>query len=776
MKLTADWRLVAAVGGAAGMALSPFLDPGGSWPIALLAAVLATVIFVRRGRLVGVGLILSGLATAVAGLLVGAARVDSIDGGALREAPGPVALSGFVTSLPSQSRGTFRFDLETGSGRVLVETSSPRADTLLPGRGVLVRGSLQEAPDWMASDLKRRGIEMIVRAGRISPDGRRRGGLAGLIDRMRDNALRALSIAVPRRESALSRGFVLGDDSDVDGRTTEDFRRSGLSHLLAVSGQNVVLLALLAVPFLALLGIGPRGRLAGIAGLILIYVPLAGGGPSIQRAGVMGLAGLAALAATRAPSRLYALALAALVTLALNPRATSDVGWQLSFAAVVGIMLMARPLHRRLAPMIGDEGWRRSLCEGAAVTIAATVATAPLIAFHFERLPVATLAANLAAMPAVAPAMWLGMVGIAVGQVSPVLAAPFNLAGSVFLAWIAQVAEWFGRPAWAVVEADPGSPFVLVLVSLVLALATLAVFRLWRVSPNPVRAGSWLPAALVVLLGLIVLLPGILGTGRRHLDQPPEGGARVEVLDVGQGDAILLRPSDADPILIDGGPPDGDLTGALESAGVDHLAAVLVTHPDLDHYGGLLDLFGTVPADRLLFDKAPPELLALARRSGARFLRVSQGERFKDGDIRIEILWPPAEDPAAAGAEIGPTSYGSSPTNLRSIVALFEWRDFRMLLTGDAEAETVPMEPGPIDVLKVSHHGSEDSGLPQLLEESRPRLAIISVGKDNRYGHPVPDILNELSGDGIPTLRTDEDGTVSVVLGDGPGYRVETGQ
>lgn len=772
MRPAADWRLAAAIGGAAGLAASPFLDPGGGWLKPLGATVLIVVLFSRGGRLDGTGLILAAVAAAIAGLMIGGARLEAIEAGALRQEPGPVSTSGFVLTLPSESKGTTRFDLGTDGGRVLVETALP-AGSLRPGEGLTVRGDLEPAPDWMATDLERRGIVMVLRADELNPDGRRRGGLAGIVDRLRNNALEALAVAVPPREAALSRGFVLGDESGIDERTAEDFRNSGLSHLLAVSGQNVVLLALLAIPFLALLGVGPRGRLAAIAGLILIYIPLAGAGPSIQRAGVMGLAGLVAMAATRAPSRAYALALAALITLGLNPRATGDIGWQLSFAAVIGIMLVTRPLQARLEPLLGDQGWRRSLAEAVAVTLAATIATAPLIAFHFERLPVGTLIANLAAMPAVAPAMWSGMIAVGVGQASPALAAPFNLAGSLFLGWIAQIAEWFGRPAWVVVEVSVGGPAGLVAISLLLVLGLFATLRFWRVSPAPVRPVRWLPAAGLLLIALILLLPGLVGGGRRHLGEPPAGGARAEVLDVGQGDAILIRPADADPILIDGGPPGGDIIGALDSAGVDHLAAALLTHPDLDHYGGLLDVFGQVEVDRLLYDRAPPDLVSLARRSGADLDRVSEGEEVNDGDVSLEILWPPAESGIPGQSASG--SSGKTETNLRSIVALLEWRNFRMLLTGDAEAESVPMHPGPIDVLKVSHHGSEDGGLPGLLDESSPRLAVISVGADNRYGHPVPEVLNDLAGDVVETLRTDQAGTVSIVLGGGSGYRVETG-
>ena len=151
---------------------------------------------------------------------------------------------------------------------------------------------------------------------------------------------------MPAREAALARGFVLGEDEGIDAGTNEDFRRSGLSHLLAVSGENVTLLGLLAMPLLGAFGIPLRERLLWVLGLIAVYVPLAGSGASIQRAAVMGAAGLLATLAGRRASRLYALALALGVTLAIDPGVAGDVGWQLSFAAVLGILLLARPLRR----------------------------------------------------------------------------------------------------------------------------------------------------------------------------------------------------------------------------------------------------------------------------------------------------------------------------------------------------------------------------------------------------------------------------------------------
>ena len=285
---------------------------------------------------------------------------------------------------------------------------------------------------------------------------------------IRERSEQGLGRAMPAREAALARGFVLGADEGIDAETKEDFRRAGLSHLLAVSGQNVTLLALLAMPLLAALGIPLRDRLFWILALIVVYVPLAGAGPSIQRAAVMGVAGLVATLAGRRASRLYALALALIVTLAIDPGIAAEVGWQLSFAAVAGIFILAGPIREAIAERIGRGSLRRALAEGAAVTVAATLATAPLIAFHFETLSTTTLAANLLAMPAVAPAMWLGMASAAAAQVPGLPLELLNVPNAVLLAYIAQVASWCAAPEWAEVHVslDGGG--------LAIAYATLA--------------------------------------------------------------------------------------------------------------------------------------------------------------------------------------------------------------------------------------------------------------------------------------------------------------
>ncbi|HMB54049.1 MAG TPA: ComEC/Rec2 family competence protein, partial [Thermoanaerobaculia bacterium] len=457
---------------------------------------------------------------------------------------------------------------------------------------------------------------------------------------------------------------------------------------------------------------------------------------------------------------------AALVTLAIDPGIGADVGWQLSFAAVLGILLLAAPLRDRLLASFGARGAGRALADGAALTVAATIATAPLIVFHFEAVSTLTLVANLLALPAVAPAMWLGMLAAAAGQVPGAPVEALNALNAPLLAYIAQVAAWCGRPGWAYPEVHVG-PLGLLGAYIALAVATGVVALLGRrvcnhnrpATPNAVSI-RLLVGLAAVAVALVLLLPGSGGA------EAPPAGLRISVLDVGQGDAILLQPAGADPVLVDTGPPGAHLARELREAGVDRLGAVVITHDQSDHAGGLSEALVAVPVGRVMYAAASRRLLAKAQAAGVPARRLAVGDGLRAGRLRLAALWPPPElldSPVAA----------EDPNRL-AIVLLARWGRFSMLLTADAEAEATPLDPGPVDVLKVAHHGSEDAGLGLLLDRTRPRLAVISVGEDNPFGHPTPATLKTLAGHRVRTLRTDRDGTI--VLDVAPrSLRVSTG-
>ncbi len=756
----AGWRSWAGAGIAAGLAASPAarLAERDAWTFVALgvAGLAALVAFAPRGRFNSTGwLVLLGLCGAVGGWGTGALRLAAIDSGAYEGlAGGRVSLRGTVLATPHRANGTVTARVATGDGRILVEADEPIPDLPI-GREVEARGRIRAPKPWEQSYLARYGIARVLHAERLDLTGARRHGLLGAIDAVRDRSVAALGQGTTPAAAALLRGFVLGEDDRIDPATVSDFRRSGLAHLLAVSGENVALLGLLAAPILALAGVPYRPRIWCLLALVGLYVMVTGAGPSIQRAGAMGAAGLLAMLAGRPRSRWHIVLLAAVATLAANPRSTGDPGWQLSFAAVIGIMFGAAPIRDALLPSPGRQAGivRRVLAEGAGVTVAATLATAPLIAVAFENLSMTSLPANLLALPAVAPVMWLGMLNAALGQIPHFPVAPTNAIAAALAGYIAQVAHWLGSPKWAQFDVPPLSLAALAGVYAMLVLAAVSVVgahrRRRRLAP---RRGPILAVSL--LLALLVAV-GTRSAAAPLRPDAPSPRLRVTVLDVGQGDAILLDPSPGAPVLVDGGPPGDDLEQELTAAGVSGLAAAVVTHDQSDHAGGVEELLGAFPVRRLVYGVPSTRIVREARAAGAERLQVAAGSELDSGALRVQVIWPPRE------LERGETARSADPNTL-AIVAVARWHRFSMLLSADAEAEAVPLDPGPVDVLKVAHHGSEDDGLEALLDRTTPRLAVISVGEGNPFGHPTPRTLRTLAGHHVPVMRTDRDGSIEV--------------
>ena len=657
------------------------------------------------------------------------------------------------------------------------------------------RGSAEPAFDFVAY-LRRRGVVGELLLDRAALAGGRRGGLTGVLDRMRQRAERAVAAGLPAPEAALARGMVLGQDERIDESTRQDWRDSGLAHLLAVSGQNVMLLVALALPLLALVRLGPFARGAALLGLIALYVPLAGAGPSLQRAGIMGAAGIAAVMLSRPASQWYALFLAAAATLALNPRASEDPGWQLSFAAVAGILTIGRPLGGLLA-RAGCELLRdpnrpvpralvRGLADGLAITLAATVATAPLVAFHFDSVPLAGLPANLLALPAVAPAMWLGMVKAALGLAGAILPPADALAGALGpltrlpLAYLERIAERCADLPGGRLTLPLRSPGA---VAVAYALLAAAAGRLHsvagsegggerRLSPGfAERAASWRRAPRGLRLGVAVIAVASLGLASASgLGSPsPPGDLTVRFLDVGQGDATLVQHPDGTAVLFDGGPPEGGVTRLLRRAGVKRLTAVVATHASRDHHGGLRDVLARHRVDLLVDggdgarDPAFAAVLAEAARRGVRRVAAVAPMTLRLGGLVIRVLSPPPRPPGPAPEDPNP----------RAVVAVVSSGAFDLLLSADAESEALlPLDLPDIEAMKVPHHGSADPGLASMLERLRPQFAAIEVGP-NTYGHPSPSTLSTLKHAGVTTYRTDRDGTVTLTVRQGQ-MKVET--
>jgi competence protein ComEC len=657
----------------------------------------------------------------------------------------------------------------------LLDGSGAGEQAVLRVRGYAYRGAWPEVGDELRivgrvaplgrfdAYQRRRNAHAAIEAYEVERTGHRRGGVAGALDAIRRRAERGLEAGLAPKDAALLRGMVLGEDERLTDATRTDFQHSGLAHILAVSGQNVMLLAALVLLGGALTGIGLRARLLLAIALIAVYVPLAGGGPSIQRAGVMGIAGLVAALAGRPAQRWYALGLAAAATLALNPRAAGEPGWQLSFAAVAALLMAGEPLRTALARRLPGP-----VADAAAITVAATVATAPLMALYFDQVSLASLPANLVAAPAVAPVMWLGMLAAAAAQVAPAAAAPFTALSAPLLVFIAGVAH---ASAAAPLAALPihAPPAAILAGWAAVAAAVALIIRRWRTAAaGEASLAGWRVrylggrrrAAALVAAGVVAIAVAAGVREARAGGRPAllrHGEVVVSFLDIGQGDATLVQ-LDGASLLVDTGPPDGPIVRRLAQAHVKRLDALLLTHAQADHEGAAQAVIRAY-APRLVIDGGAGWSTAVQRvlpaavaASHGRAIAPVAGETVAIGAMRLRILWPPA-----VAADWKP----EGDPNERAVVARLEAGGLSVLLTADAESDvTAPLGPAPVDVLKVAHHGSADPGLPALLARLHPRVAAIEVGRHNIYGHPAASTVAALRA-AVPTvIRTDRDGTV----------------
>jgi competence protein ComEC len=763
-----------------GLLLGPFVPATVLGAAGLAAAVVLSVGRVARGRAsadrqpshpwtaevapdglaLGVGLAL------LAGAVTATARLEATDGERLAARTGQRVTVSAVLLEPVRQRvagpAVARVRLTGGAldGEVgVVKLPHHFRAHGRPGVGEIVEvfGVVEPLSPFDAYQ-RPRGASAAVAVAEWRRTGRRRGGVAGILDAVRRRAERGLEHGLRRDEANLLRGMVLGQDERLEEEVRTDFQRSGLAHLLAVSGQNVMLLVILVLAVAGVVGV-PRGtRLLIALAVVAAYVPLAGGGPSIQRAGVMGAAGLVAAMAGRPASRWYAVGLAGTLTLLMNPRAAGEPGWQLSFAAVIALLVLARPLRDICARAMPGP-----VAEAAAMTVAATIGTAPLLALHFGELSVVSLPANLLAAPAVAPIMWLGMLSTAVAQVSAGLAAPLNALDGPLLAYLAALARGAGSLPNAVLPVTLRSAGGIAAACIVPAALSAGILGLRRrlpprggPSPLPPRARTALLAAGVAGAIGVAVLVAVRASPPAFRAGP--GELAVTFLDVGQGDATLVQSGEGTSVLFDGGPPEAGVLRELRRAGVRHLDVVVATHQSRDHQGGLHDVIDRLPT-RLLLENGDgtqdPDfrrLLAEADARGIRRLPARAGQVLRLGPLVIRVLAP------------APRPHGVPPPeepNPRGVAAVVSHGTFDLWLSADAESEAIlPLPLRPVEAMKVSHHGSADPGLPEVLARLRPEVATIPVGARNGYGHPAPETVAALTAAVPNVFRTDRDGSV----------------
>jgi competence protein ComEC len=627
------------------------------------------------------------------------------------------------------------------TGRVLLIAPFEKWSQLLPGQRVIATGTLapSRGAEMTAAVVYVRGPPMEIgeapwwqRAAASMRAGLRQA-TAGLSD---------------EEAAGLLPGLAVGDTSGLSPRVEREFSDAGMSHLTAVSGSNLAVVGGVVLLLLRLLRLGPRIR-ATVAGLTLVgFVVLVGPEPSVLRAGVMGGVGLLALALGRAGSALPALAVAVCGLVLYDPAMAVDFGFALSVLATAGLVMLAP----RWADAMTRRGVPAGYAEGLAIPLAAFVVTAPVIAGMAGQLSVISVLANVLAAPVVAPATVLTVLATVVAIFWPGAAGLLVQLAGPEAEWLITVARHAARLPGAVVPWPDGWWGGLLAAAIFILLVVAMRRRKLRVTLAALLVG-----AVLVFVPIQVVSPA----------WPPQDWAAV-ACDVGQGDAVVLATAEPGrAVVVDTGPEPGPVDECLDRLGVARIPVLIISHLHADHIGGLDSVFDgrAVGAIAVGPGRAPGwawrQVAEEAGRQGVPLLELAAGQWLGWPGLGLEVLGP-RYVPARNADEQDGTAINNS-----SVVFRADTRAGRMLMTGDVElaAQADLLADGTdlrAEILKVPHHGSRFS-LPGFTRAVSPRIAMVSVGAGNTYGHPNKTTVDTLTGAGALVTRTDSDGDTAVV-------------
>ena len=561
--------------------------------------------------------------------------------------------------------------------------------------------------------------------------------------------------ALPEPYGGLLLGILFGDTSKLPKPVKNDFAQSGIAHLFAVSGLNVSLIVTAVIAFGQLLKVPKKtATLLGLAA-IGFYFWLVGYSPSIARASIMAALALIAWLLAREKDLIASLSWAAIVLLTVNPLTLFSISFQLSFLAVLGILLISPEINRVFQPEI------LSVVKPFSIVIGAQMAVQPLLAFYFNQLSIISLITNIILVPPVAIITGAGFLAILISPISSTVAL-------IIFKILYPLLVFIRRGAWLFAHL-PGAWLPIAKPSNLSIFTYLLVVASFICLLKRFKKKFGFSSFIIILL----LILSLAIWGQVSLYQPAH---KLEVffLNVGQGDAILIKEPSNKTVLIDGGPDSKVLLNYLAKYHVRKIDLILATHAHADHISGLIGAISQYSVGKVLdagFPYPSPiykQFLVSIKSRKISYHKARQGERYQLGKLELRFYLP--------GNSFIENS--SSDANNNSLVARAVFGNFSLLLPGDIQHEAIRLLARQkvnlkSAILKVPHHGSENGTDRLLLKAVKPRIAIISVGENNRYGHPHWQAIKLLQQFKVAILRTDRNGTIKVIS-NGKSYQVIT--
>ncbi len=569
------------------------------------------------------------------------------------------------------------------------------------------------------------------------------------VNALKDGLSAALNHTLPhapecQRASALVKACLLGDTRSLDAELVEDFRNSGMLHIIAISGQHIGLLAMILLQVCSILWLPRKVGFGATALAVAVYVPVCGGSVSVARSAIMLTCMLPGIFWERPGATMNNLGWAAVACLVWRPEQILSLGFQLSFAATFFLVAYSRPFAVALAPLRRRRAALAGIYAALLMSAALYAGLYPILAASVHLVSPSSPLGNLVTIP-VSSAMIASACLALLAYPLPLLPGLFGeAAAGCARALLASVHALAHGPGGACSAQTLATGWTIILLAWLVAL------------PFAVRKGR---ARLLFAIGM-TLIAGRWTYGQiRDFIQDK---AVVEYLDVGQGDAALLRLPDA-VILIDAGPPNAGrdvILPCLRAHGINRLDRVILTHPDLDHFGGLAYLAARFSIGMVVYpgiegeSQAWLDLRNILKERGIPVSAVRTGDTlYRYTEVTLRVL--------------APAFAGQFPDkNDNSVIALLERRGRKFLFTGDMgvpETEFL-MRASREDiqgaVLKIPHHGSDRSNCLGFLRDLHPERAIISVGRHNRFGHPGLLTVKSLDSLEIPTLRTSQRGAI----------------